>query len=69
MKAGQTERRRNREVVGNSAHCSVYRSRALKRGSKLRAAIRLRAAFGNFLLHRNSSLFTVMFVKKSLDFS
>ena len=42
------------------------RSRALKSRSKLRAAIRLRAAFGNFSLHKNSSLFTVTFGEKFL---
>ena len=41
-----------------------YRSRALKSRSKLRAAIGLRAALGNFLLHQNSSLFTVTFEGK-----
>ena len=43
-----------------------YRSRALKSRSKLRAAIGLRAAFGKFLLHQNSSLFTVTFGEKVL---
>ena len=42
----------------------VYRSRALKSRSKLRAAIELRASFGIFLLHQNSSLFTVTFGEK-----
>ena len=32
----------------------------------LRATIRLRAAFGIFLLHKNSSLFTVTFGEKVL---
>ena len=35
-----------------------HRSRALKSRSKLRAAIGLRAAFGNYLLHENKHLFT-----------
>ena len=43
-----------------------YRSRALKSRSKLRAAMGLRATLGNFLLHRNSSLFTVTFGDKVL---
>ena len=43
-----------------------YRSRALKSRSKLRAAIGLRASYGNFLLHQNSSLFTVTFGEKVL---
>ena len=43
-----------------------YRSRALKSRSKLRAAIGLRAAFGKFLLHQNSSLCTVTFGEKVL---
>ena len=45
---------------------SRYRSRALKSSSKLRARIGLRAALGNFLLHQNSSLFTVTFGEKVL---
>ena len=45
---------------------SKYRSRALKRRFKLRAAIGLRAAFGNFLLHQNLSLCTVTFGEKVL---
>ena len=44
----------------------TYRSRAIKSRSKLRAAIRLRAAFGNFLLHENGGLFTVTFGDKVL---
>ena len=44
----------------------MYRSSALKSRSKLRAAIGLRAALGNFLLHQNSSLFTVTFGEKVL---
>ena len=44
----------------------IYRSRALKSRSKLRAAIGLRAAFGKFLLHQNSSLCTVTFGEKVL---
>ena len=44
----------------------MYRSRVLKSRSKLRAAIGLRASFGNFLLHQNSSLFTVTFGEKVL---
>ena len=44
----------------------VYRSRALKSRSKLRAAIGLRAAFENFLLHQNSSLCTGTFGEKVL---
>ena len=47
----------------------TYRSRALKSGSKLRAAIGLRAAFGKFLLHQNSSLCTVTFGEKVLTLS
>ena len=43
-----------------------YRIRVLKSHSKLRAAIGLRAAFGKFLLHQNSSLFTVTFGEKVL---
>ena len=43
-----------------------YRSRALKGRSKLRAAIGLRAALFYFLLHQNSSLFTVTFGEKVL---
>ena len=43
-----------------------YRSPALKSRSKLGAAIGLRAALGNFLLHQNSSLFTVTFGEKVL---
>ena len=43
-----------------------YRSRALKSRSKSRAAIRLRAAFGNFLLYKNSSLFTMTLGEKVL---
>ena len=43
-----------------------YHSRALKSRSKLRAALGLRAAFGIFLLHQNSSLFTVTFGEKVL---
>ena len=44
----------------------IYRSRALKSRSKLRAAIGLRATLENFLLHQNSSLFTVTFGEKVL---
>ena len=44
----------------------VYRTRALKCRYKLKAAIRLKAALGNFLLHQNSSLFTVTFKEKLL---
>ena len=44
----------------------MYRSRALKSHSKLKAAIGLRAAFGKFLLHRNASLCTVTFGEKVL---
>ena len=36
----------------------------LKSRSKLRAAIGLIAAFGNFLLHENTGLFTVTFGDK-----
>ena len=43
-----------------------YRSRALKSRSKLKAAIGLRAALENFLLHQNLSLFTVTFGEKVL---
>jgi hypothetical protein len=43
-----------------------YCSRALKSRSKLRAAIGLKASFDDFLLHQNSSLFTVTFVEKVL---
>ena len=39
---------------------STYHSRALKSRSKLKAAIGLRAALENFLLHQNSSLFTLV---------
>ena len=45
---------------------SKYRSRELKSRSKLRAAIGLRTALGIFLLHQNSSLFTVTFGEKVL---
>ena len=51
------------QVVSDWNKCH---SHALKSRSKLRAAIRLRAAFGNFLLHKNSSLFTVAFGEKVL---
>ena len=44
----------------------MYRTRALKCRYKLKAAIRLKAALGNFLLHQNSSLFTVTFGGKVL---
>ena len=44
----------------------VEGSRALKSRSKLRAVIGLRAAFGKFLLHQNSSLCTVTFGEKVL---
>ena len=44
----------------------MYRSRALKSRSKLKAAIGLRAALENFLLHQNLSLFTVTFGEKVL---
>ena len=44
----------------------IYCSRALKSHSKLRAAIGLRDALGIFLLHKNSSLFTVTFGEKVL---
>ena len=43
-----------------------YRSRALKSRSKLKAAIGLRAALQNFLLHQNLCLFTVTFGEKVL---
>ena len=43
-----------------------YHSRALKSRSKLRAAIGLKAALFYFLLHQNSSLFTVTFGEKVL---
>ena len=36
-------------------------------GTFLRAAIGLRAALGNFLLHQNSSLFAVTFEEKVLN--
>ena len=45
---------------------SNYRSHALKSRSKLRAAIGLRVSLENFLLHWNSSLFTVNFGEKVL---
>ena len=38
-----------------------YRRRALKSRSKLKAATGLRAALDIFLLHQNSTLFTVTF--------
>ena len=41
-----------------------YRIRALKSGSKLRAATVLRAALEKFLLHENISLFAVTFGEK-----
>ena len=45
----------------------MYRSRALKSCSKLKAAIGLRAALRNVLLiHQNSSLFAVTFGEKAL---
>ena len=44
----------------------MYRSRALKSRSKLKAAIGLKAAFGKFLLHQYSSLCTVTFGEKVL---
>ena len=44
----------------------VYRSRALKSRSKLRATIGLRAAFEKNLLHQNSSLCTGTFGEKVL---
>ena len=44
---------------------AIYRSRELKSRLKLRAAIRLRAAFGNLLLHENRGLFTVNFGDKA----
>ena len=44
----------------------IYRSRALKSLSKLRAAIGLRAAFEKNSLHQNSSLCTVTFGEKVL---
>ena len=47
-------------------NCPIYRSRALKSCSKLRAAIGLRAALENFLLHQNSSFCTVTFGGKVL---
>ena len=40
----------------------VYRTRTLKSCYKLRAANKLKAALENFLLHQNSSLFTVTLV-------
>ena len=46
--------------------CFKYHSRALKSRSKLRAALGLRAAIEIFLLHQNSSLFTVTFGEKVL---
>ena len=56
----------NCNLISSYFFASKYRSRALKSRSKLRAAIRLRAAFGNFLLHKNSCLFTVTFGEKVL---
>ena len=44
----------------------IYCSCRLKSLSKLRALIGLRASFGIFLLHQNSSLFTVTFEEKVL---
>ena len=44
----------------------IYRSRALKSRSTLRAAIGLRAAFEIFLFHQNSSLCTVTFEAAAL---
>ena len=38
----------------------------LKRAAQLKAAIRLSATHGDFLLHQNSSLFTVTFGGKVL---
>ena len=45
---------------------NIYRSSALKSHSKLKAAIILRAALQNFLVHQNLSLFTVTFGEKVL---
>ena len=48
----------------------VYRTRALKSRYKLRAANRLEATLGDFLLHQNSRVFTVTFEGKvCTDFS
>ena len=44
----------------------VYRTHALKSHYKLKNAIRLKATLGNFLLHQNSSSFTVTFGEKVL---
>ena len=49
-----------------SADFIKYRNCALKSRSKLRAAIGLRASLDIFLLHQNSSLFTVTFGEKIL---
>ena len=46
--------------------CRKYHSCALKSRSKLKVAIGLRASFWDFLLHQNSSLFTVTFEEKVL---
>ena len=56
----------SRNLAPDSCVVIVYRSRVLKSRSKLRAAIELRAALGIFLLHQNSSLFTVTFGEKVL---
>ena len=47
-------------------YCIALFRQGLKSRSKLRAAIGLRAALGIFLLHQNSSLFTVTFGEKVL---
>ena len=48
----------------------VYRTHALKSHYKLKAAIRLKAALGNFLLHQNSTSFIETFEEKvCTDFS
>ena len=54
------------KLLYSSVNASKYCSRALKSRSKLRAAIGLRASLENFLLHQNSSLFTVTFGEKLL---
>ena len=53
-------------VLSNGFAMFIYRSRALKSRSKLRAAIGLRASLQIFLLHQNSRLFTVTFGEKVL---
>ena len=49
-----------KDTEGNQVEISF----AYTVAAHLRAAIGLRAAFGNFLLHQNSSLFTVTFGEK-----